>query len=226
MKCNPDKMFRTLFPCTCIICRKGACLHSVPICSDCTEVFSELLKEQCLFCGLPAAECICPHNRTVRFLFWYDSPLSHQLIYMLKYRAKHGRVQFLADLLAALCTETYDAVTYVPRRKKDVRIYGYDHARLLAESVAKRLDLPLVCTMESCSFLEQKLLSAAQREKTMPGRYRVFPNVAEAFKHLLLIDDLCTTGATLRACSSLLRKAGAKTVSCVTLAKVPNLYRT
>lgn len=225
MKFPTKDLLRILFPKICTLCRKGACLSEVPICADCAESFRDLLKEPCLFCGLPASECICPHNRHVRFLMWYDSPSAYRLIYMLKYHAKKGRVQFLADRLAALCTEKYDAVTFVPRRNADIRKYGYDHARLLAECVANRLGLPLVDTMQCRSFLEQKLLSASQREKSMYGRYHVQSGVTAAYPHLLLIDDISTTGATLRVCSSLLRKAGAKTVSCAVLAKVPNLYR-
>ena len=158
-------------------------------------------------------------------MFWYDSPLSHQLIAMLKYNAKQSRVQFLADRLAALCTEKYDAVTFVPRRKGDVRFYGYDHARMLASCVARRLELPLIETMLCHTTTEQKLLSASQREKSLQGQYEVVFDAPAQYKHLLLIDDLSTTGATLRVCAAALRKAGFATVSCATLARVPKLYK-
>lgn len=220
-----SKIRMTLFPRTCAICRRGACCGSVPICGHCRDDYRALLREPCLFCGLPPAECICPHNKQSRFLFWYDSPLSHRLIAMLKYHAKKGRVQFLADRLAALCTERYDAVTFVPRRTSDVRFYGYDHARMLASCVAKRLELPLIETMSCHTEEEQKLLSASQREKSLQGRFRVYFESPEQYPRLLLIDDMSTTGATLRVCSSLLRKAGFQTVSCATLARVPKLYK-
>lgn len=216
---------RTIFPKTCILCRKGASISGEPLCDDCRKAYLELRQDPCLFCGLPASECICPHNRSIRFLFWYDHRAARQLLAMLKYNAKYGKVDFLASQLAALCTERYDAVTFVPRRPSDVKLYGYDHAKLLAKRVAKYLQLPLIRTLQSRSFVEQKFLSAAQRERSMRGRYRALPYATEQYPHLLLVDDLCTTGATMRVCSSLLRKAGAKTVSCVTLAKVQNLYR-
>ena len=212
-------------PRQCLICRRGACLSSVPICPHCRDQYRALLKEPCLFCGLPPAECICPHNRASRFLFWYDSTLSHQLIAMLKYNAKRNRVQFLADRLASLCTEHYDAVTFVPRRKADVRFYGYDHARMLASCVARRLELPLLDTMVCHNTQEQKLLSASQREKSLQGQFEVVYDSPEQYPRLLLIDDMSTTGATLRVCSSALRKAGFQTVSCATLARVPKLYK-
>ena len=116
---------RVLFPRPCLLCRRGACIHSVPVCKDCIEELRAVLKEPCRFCGLPAAECICTHNKDVRFLLWYELPVTRKLIAMLKYNAKRERVEFLADRLAALCTGHYDGVTYVPRRPKEKRLYGY-----------------------------------------------------------------------------------------------------
>ena len=214
-----------LFPHTCILCRKNACLSYVPVCKDCLPQLREMLSMPCGFCGLPAAECICPHSKQVRSLFWYDHPTAHQLIAMVKYRAKRNKVEFLADRLAALCNGVYDGVTYVPRRPKEKRLYGYDHGRLLAQAVAKRLALPLVTTLECNSVLEQKYLSGAQREKSMYGRYTAVPKAIEHYPRLLLVDDLYTTGATMRACSRILRQNGAKAVSCVTLARVQHQYQ-
>ncbi len=217
---------RFLFPCTCIICRKSACVTYIPVCKSCLPSLREMLAQPCLFCDLPAAECTCAHSRQVRSLFWYDHPTARELLSMLKYHAKNRKIEFLADRLAALCTGVYDGVTYIPRRPKEKRLYGYDHAYVLAKAVAKRLDLPVITTLECNSLLEQKYLSASQREKSMYGRYTAIPKAIEQFPRLLLIDDLYTTGATMRACSHILRKAGAKSVSCVTLARVQHIYPT
>jgi predicted amidophosphoribosyltransferase len=79
--------------------------------------------------------------------------------------------------------------------------------------------------LEYHSVLEQKYLSGAQREKSMYGRYRAIPKAIEHYPRLLLVDDLYTTGATMRACSRMLRQNGAKSVSCVTLARVQHQYQ-
>ena len=220
LKAKLHHVWRVLFPRPCMLCRQGACIHSIPVCKDCVEDLRALFKEPCRYCGLPAAECQCTHNKDTTFLLWYDHPTTKKLVGMLKYNAKRERVEFLADRLAALCNGRYDGVTYVPRRPKEKRLYGYDHARLLAEAIAKRLDLPLVRTLECHSHIEQKYLSASQREKSMRGRYHPIPQAVAAYPRLLLIDDVCTTGATLRACSAILREAGAKSVSTAVLAKV------
>ncbi len=220
---NRRAFSRILFPKPCFLCRRNACLTEVPLCPQCAEAFGNLLKIPCRFCGLPAAECICPQNRKVRFLLWYGQPETNRLVGMLKHHADRAQVKFLAELLAGLCAGRYDAVTYVPRSPSGIKSNGYDQSRLLASYIAKRLELPLVNTLQCRSSLQQKLLSASQREKSMKGRYAAKPAAVVAHQHLLLIDDVCTTGATLRACSALLRKAGAKSVSCATLARTPVL---
>lgn len=222
---KPDlqKLRLTLFPQTCLLCQQSACITPLPICTDCSDRFRAMLKEPCPDCEHPASECVCQKNRYVRFLFWYHSKDVKRLIASLKYRADRAEIRAWGELLAALCTGRYDAVTYVPRSSQGVYRYGYDQAKLLAEAVAKRLGLPLVTSLVSRSAVEQKLLSASQREKSMRGRYAVMPAAVALYPRLLLIDDVCTTGATLRACSALLRQAGVKRVSCAVLAKTPLL---
>lgn len=220
---KPDlqRLRLTLLPQTCVLCRQSACITPLPICPDCGDRFRAMLKAPCADCGHPPAECDCPRNKYVRFLFWYRSQDVKQLVASLKYTADRAEIRALGELLAALCNGRYDAVTYVPRSQRGIRRYGYDQAHLLADAVAKRLELPLVTALVSRSVVEQKLLSASQREKSMRGRYAAMPAAVAMYPRLLLIDDVCTTGATLRACAALLRKAGATQISCAALAKTP-----
>lgn len=222
-----DTIRRALFPNVCMLCARRACRTAVPVCSVCKPAFQNWICQPCPSCGRPASECICPHNRAVRFLFWYDQPQTHRIITSLKRHANLAHVQFLGGLLAAICNGRYDAVTYVPRRTRDIRQYGYDHTWLLARAVAKRLCIPLIQTLSCRAIIQQKFLSASQREKAMRGRFRADAAAVAAYPRLLLIDDVCTTGATLRACSRLLRKAGAESISCAALTKVRsrNRYR-
>ena len=214
-----------VLPQTCVLCSRNACVARLPVCTDCGERFRRMLKAPCADCGHPPAECTCPPNRGLRFLFWYKEQDVKRLIHSVKYRADKAELQALGEMLAVLCTGRYDAVTYVPRSHRAVYQYGYDQSMLLAKTVGARLKLPVIPSLASRSFVEQKLLSASQREKSMRGRYAAMPAAVAAYPRLLLIDDVSTTGATLRACSALLRQAGAKSVSCAVLAKTP-LQRT
>lgn len=213
-----------IFPQTCVLCGRGACTTPLPVCRDCDERFRGLLTEPCMDCGQPPAECICSRNRNLRFLFWYRGRDVKKLIASVKYSADRAEIRALGELLASLCTARYDAVTYVPRDPKALRRYGYDQSKMLAETVAERLGLPTVTSLISRAVVEQKLLSASQREKSLRGRYVPLPAAIALYPNLLLIDDISTTGATLRACSAILRQAGAKRISCAVLAKTPLLY--
>ena len=220
-----QKLRLAIFPQTCVLCNMSACITPLPVCTDCGERFRRTLREPCADCGRPPAECICSQNKNLRFLFWYQEQDVKRLIASVKYHADRAEIRALGELLAALCTGRYDAVTYVPRSHQAVYRYGYDQSMLLAEAVASRLELPMVTALVSRSVVEQKLLSASQREKSMRGKYAAMPAAVTMYPRLLLIDDVCTTGATLRACAALLRQAGAKSVSCAALAKTP-LQRT
>ena len=214
-----------VFPQTCVLCSRNACTTPLPVCRSCGERFRRILKEPCADCGHPPAECTCSQNKNLRFLFWYKEQDVKQLIASVKFHADRTEIRALGEMLAVLCTGHYDAVTYVPRSHRAVYRYGYDQSMLLAEAVANRLGLPMITSLISRSVVEQKLLSASQREKSMRGKYAAMPAAVAMYPRLLLIDDVSTTGATLRACSSLLRQAGAKSVSCAVLAKTP-LQRT
>ncbi len=221
---KPRQLFRTLFPNVCLLCGKSACVGAELLCDDCKADWEKLLNEPCRMCSLPASQCICKHNQSVHALLWYASPQSHRLAQMVKHNADRERVCFLAKQLSVICTERIDAVTYVPRSRKALRKDGYDQSRLLAKGVADTLGLPAIRTLDCLGSVEQKFLSASQRAQYIKGKYRPRPAEIAQYPRLLLIDDICTTGATLRTCASLLRKAGAKSVVCAALFKTQTDY--
>jgi ComF family protein len=151
------------------------------------------------------------------------------MISYIKNDADRRFVRFLAELLAlrikAQYKKTFEAVTYVPRRKRGIRQAGYDQAKLIAEELSGIFEIKCVAMLERHGSEEQKLLSASERRRSMENRYTVIQeNIlteGNLFNRVLLVDDVCTTGATIDACSSLLRKAGIKQVISAVIAKTP-----
>jgi ComF family protein len=140
---------------------------------------------------------------------------------------KFERQDFLDSELAALLEETlrvrgdlaFDAIAAVPMTRARERRRGYNQAELLARALALRTGIR--CDM---TLLTRRGERATQ--STLPKRARA-ANARGAFaassrvkdRSILIVDDICTTGETLRACATALRRAGAARVCAVAVAK-------
>jgi ComF family protein len=137
---------------------------------------------------------------------------------------KFERHDFLDDALASLLEETlrdrdFDAVAGVPMHAAKERRRGYNQAELLARALSRRIDIQ--CDM---TLLTRRRERATQ--SSLPKRDRA-ANVLGAFaassrvkgKSILIVDDICTTGETLRACAAALTAAGAARVCAAAVAK-------
>jgi ComF family protein len=140
---------------------------------------------------------------------------------------KFERHDFLDDALASLLEETlrvrgdldFDAIVGVPMAPAKERRRGYNQAHLLADALSRRVGIAADMTL---------LLRAGERatQSKLPKRERA-ANVRGAFtaaarvkgQSMLIVDDICTTGETLRACATALLREGAGRVCAVTVAK-------
>ena len=133
-------------------------------------------------------------------------------------RLKFQEERALAKPLAALMAQAvgqwgreFDGVVWVPMSPKKLQQRGYNQSQLLAKSLAKELHLPCWDLLEQVrETATQHELSRAERADNVRGAYRARP--AARGKDLLLVDDIVTTGATLRACALALYEAGARQV--------------
>jgi ComF family protein len=137
---------------------------------------------------------------------------------------KFGRHDFLAAPLASLLATTirdrgFDAIVPVPMHPSRQRRRGYNQAELLATALAEAIAIPcrprlLRKTKEKAT---QSTLARADRAANVRG---VFEGSDDAHGlALLLVDDVCTTGETVRACAGALLSAGAARVCAISVAK-------
>jgi len=110
-----------------------------------------------------------------------------------------------------------DAIVPVPPARARARRRGFDPAALLACGVARRVDLPLTPCLRRVGPAPPQV-GARARDRRTAGRIRIEP-VERAPTRALLLDDVHTTGATLHACATALRAAGAETVSALTYSR-------
>ena len=132
----------------------------------------------------------------------------------------------LSDLLAAALPreQRFDAVVAVPlhwRRKWD---RGFNQSELLAQSIGRRCGVPVLHPVRRRrSTRAQAGLSNSRRRENVAGAFVAKPGRARGLR-ILLIDDVMTTGATASACAHALKRAGAKSVALLTLARVDRRF--
>jgi ComF family protein len=113
----------------------------------------------------------------------------------------------------------YDVIIPVPVHWRKEAIRGYNQAYLLAKPLAMKVNKPILkdCLVKSKWTREQNTLSAYERKRNLLGSFKVRNRERILGKRILLIDDIFTTGSTLKACSEALIKAGAGSVTALTL---------
>jgi ComF family protein len=145
-------------------------------------------------------------------------------LHRFKFGGRRTLAQPLADLAVEQCGATLPdgigAVVPVPLARDREWERGFNQAALLAERIAKRLDVPIRAgwLARQRATKPQSDLPAAERSANVRGAFRAAPAVAD--RHVLLVDDVLTTGATLGECARALRAAGARRIGALTVARV------
>jgi ComF family protein len=158
----------------------------------------------------------------IRGVGYLRGPLK-RAIYQFKYRQKRKLALPLADLMHHYLLENplpADLIVPVPLHMDRLRERGYNQAALLTWELSARSQLPgdegsLVRVKETAP---QVALKADERRKNVSGAFHVRGEEPKN-RHVLLIDDVCTTGATLEACAEALREKGARSVWALVLAR-------
>ena len=190
-----------------------------------------LFRQRCEACG-DIARVLCVSCRTQLFaMVQPDSDLAvvgvayvgiaRRLILNLKYHNRRQVVSVLVELLAQRVMQRIpniaticDVVTWAPTSTARVRRRGHDQSELLARRLARVLGVPCRRLLIKTSTNVQ---TGASREERLRG------SVFSARKlgvnsHVMVVDDVVTTGTTLRCAADALRKAGVCQVTCVAVA--------
>lgn len=139
---------------------------------------------------------------------WIHAGEAAALIRSLKYGRSTAQVTPIAARMAAVAPAA-EMVTWVPCTPERRRRRGFDPAELLARALARRLDLPV---RGSLRRLDQQPQTARSRAGRLAGpELRV--RRARIGGRVLVVDDVCTTGSTLRTAAAALRSAGAGSVA-------------
>lgn len=218
-----EGLFNLLFPPKCPFCR--TVLDEPGICAACRKTLPWTQEEEALRTGPDGLVCAAP--------FFYEGAVRECLL-RLKFNGGSPAGEPLGRLIAQCAAEQlsgrFDTVTWVPVGPKRLRRRGYDQARLLTESACRCWNVkPLRLLIKPVDNPAQSgLKDTAARRANVLGIYEAAPRAVIRDRRILLIDDICTTGATLTACIRTLRDAGAAEVVCaaVALTRIPAEERT
>ena len=141
-----------------------------------------------------------------------------------KFKGRMGGLPCFGSLMARCAAEEFggefDAITWVPVSRKRLRRRGFDQARYLAGSLCVEWHVEPKATLRKTTDnpAQSGLDDADARRANVLGVYEAVRPENIAGKRFLLIDDICTTGATLSEAARVLRQAGAADVVGLTLA--------
>jgi competence protein ComFC len=165
---------------------------------------------------------------TCRSAFSYKKPIS-TLIKRLKYGNQRFLIDYFADRLSKLYFSNYfnaDGIVFVPMTDKAKRKRGYNQSELLAEKLSSLVLVPVLYCLEKVKDTKrQATLNAAERRKNLESAFRVTDKKSVKGKTLLIVDDVTTTGSTAEVIAERLKKAGAKTVYLLTVARTPPIEK-
>lgn len=227
----------------CKVC--GVCLPPVAqtgrgavssgMCAACQSRLMPRTSGFCPRCGMlfilasePVSACLncrlSPPPWRQTFLFGAYEDLLKDLVLRFKFHGQLGLGLVLREMLASALLNRanphFDLITPIPLHHKKLRSRGFNQslelAKGLADSVSGTINAQALIRVRNTPA--QHTLPRAQRIHNLKGAFTAQPSLVRG-RSILLVDDILTTGATARAATKALLKAGAKDVSLLILAR-------
>ena len=229
------------FPLACAACTRSLGAHEQGlVCGHCWANCRRLSSPQCTRCGHPlrlgASTCawcalLPPWIRAARSWCWIGEGAAGPIVHALKYRGWHAAADQMARRMAHLdwpadVVRERRFVIPVPLAATRLRARGFNQAERLATPLAAAWGIParadlLLRTRGGVRAESQTRLTPTERSGNVSGCF-VSPDFGRAAlrgAHVILVDDVVTTAATLNACAAALVDGGARIVSYVTFGR-------
>ena len=220
----------------CLLCADPADTAQ-PLCSAC-EAELPWLGGHCAICALPlpgtgltCGACLKrpPAFARVEVPWRYDFPVD-SLITRFKHQAQWPLGRLLGGLLSHHLQHAFaeglprpDCLLPVPLGRRRLRSRGFNQSEMLARWLATDLQLPVHSDwlLRPREGAHQQELDAAARKRNLRQAFALSERAAVSGRHLALVDDVLTTGATAEALARLLLRAGARRIDVYCLARTP-----
>ena len=216
-----------LFPRCCVVCGSPLSRGEECLCTCCNinlpRTGFHLRKDnpvECLFWGrIPGLK------RASSFLFYRKGSDFRRILHLLKYGGykELGEVMgryMAAELSSGEFLDGEDMIIPVPLHRKKQTLRGYNQSEWIARGIASVTGIPLCaeCMIREKNTETQTRKSTFERWENVEGIFRLCDTVHFEGKHVLLVDDVLTTGATTVACASAFARVSGIRISVLTLA--------
>ncbi len=212
-----------------------------PLCGGCWDGIQRIAPPYCPVCGMPfvtfagtppgaapafpCGACVAerPPFDYARTAGAYEGALRDAL-HAFKFERRRALARPLADLVREQCAGVVAGdcagLVPVPLGRGRERERGFNQSALLAERLARAWGVPLRARwlVRTRSTRPQSDLTATERRANVRGAFAASPAVAG--RHLVVVDDVLTTGATVAECARVLRAAGARRIGVLAVARV------
>jgi ComF family protein len=227
-----------IFPPRCLTCHDILDHYAgLPLCPSCFSEIKFIASPICICCGIPfsgtgepdhlCGECIIspPAFSSARAVFQYKSTLLETI-----HRFKYNERVFLGKILGKIMAEypypafnikDFTLVVPVPLHSKRLRERGFNQSVILAREISRCLQIPLdfLALKRNIHTEPQVRLGKKQRSSNVRGAFDVSDSSKIRDRKIILVDDVYTTGSTIKECSRVLMKNEASSVAVLTVAR-------
>ncbi|MBR2861070.1 MAG: ComF family protein [Clostridia bacterium] len=204
--------------------------HRYGLCSDCIKALPRLKGQRCKFCldeidteGLCARCLKNPPEYDQLFIPLTYSGFVQGLVQKFKYEGaqylRYPLANMVFDAINPKILPVTDYIIPVPASKARMEKYLYNQTELLARELSDLSGVPVKCDVLFRKDTSSKTVSLSREERQKLIKEQYYFSSFVKGKTVLLVDDVVTTGETLRVCSSLLKKAGASRIYCCAIAR-------
>ena len=215
-----------LFPDSCAVCRRQLYTREEVLCTGCLKTLPRTGFDFRI--GNPVEKIFwgrIPITSASSFLTFAKQGVVQSLLFKLKYKGETDIGVFLGrqygmQILKTLGPQPFDGIVPVPLHPRKMKKRGYNQCELVCEGISEVLEIPLMK-----DALIRKIHNPTQTRKNRSDRWENVEDIFEAgdsalirYKHLLLVDDVVTTGSTLEAAATPLMRIDGVRISIVTIA--------